>query len=74
MLATQGQDLLRTKGILDYRGEARRFAFQAVHMLADGDFIGPWKVDEPRQSKLVFIGRNLSRPALRRGFEACFAD
>jgi G3E family GTPase len=71
LLAQQGQDLLRTKGILAYAGEARRFAFQAVHMMADGDFIGPWREGEPRRSRLVFIGRNLNRPALRRGFEAC---
>jgi len=43
-------------------------------MIADGDFIGPWKADEPRRSKIVFIGRNLNRPQLRRGFEACQAD
>ncbi len=74
LLATQGPDLLRTKGILHYRGDDRRFAFQAVHMIADGDFIGPWKEGEPRRSRLVFIGRNLNRPQLRRGFEACAAD
>lgn len=71
VLNAQGQDLLRTKGILDYAGEDRRFAFQAVHMIADGDFIGPWKDGEPRQSRIVFIGRNLNRPQLRRGFESC---
>ena len=62
---------LRTKGILAYPNEDRRFAFQAVHMIADGDFIGPWQPGADRRSKLVFIGRNLNRPLLRRGFEAC---
>jgi len=71
LLQEKGPDLLRTKGILSYANEDRRFAFQAVHMIADGDFIGPWKADEPRVSRLVFIGRNLNRPQLRRGFEAC---
>ena len=70
LLAEKGQDLLRTKGILAYPGEDRRFAFQAVHMIADGDFIGNWPEGE-RRSKLVFIGRNLNRPQLRRGFESC---
>lgn len=70
LLAEKGQDLLRTKGILAYPGEDRRFAFQAVHMIADGDFIGSWPEGE-RRSKLVFIGRNLNRPQLRRGFESC---
>jgi G3E family GTPase len=74
LLAQQGQDLLRTKGILDFAGQDQRFAFQAVHMLAEGDVIGPWRDGEPRRSKLVFIGRKLNRPALRRGFEGCLAD
>jgi G3E family GTPase len=73
ILQTQGQDLLRTKGILSYKNEDRRFAFQAVHMIADGDFLAPWKADEKRTSRLVFIGRDLNRPALRRGFESCVA-
>jgi G3E family GTPase len=71
LLQDKGPDLLRTKGILSYAGDDRRFAFQAVHMIADGDFIGPWKEGEKRVSRLVFIGRNLSRPLLRRGFESC---
>jgi G3E family GTPase len=71
LLAEKGQDLLRTKGILAYAGEDRRFAFQAVHMMADGAFVGRWKEGEPRRSRLVFIGRNLNRPLLRRGFEGC---
>jgi G3E family GTPase len=73
LLAERGGDLLRTKGILAYAGEDRRFAFQAVHMMADGDFVGPWKDGEARTSRLVFIGRNLNRPQLRRGFESCRA-
>ena len=73
LLAEKGQDLLRTKGILHYAGDDRRFAFQAVHMIADGDFIGPWPPGEEKRSRLVFIGRNLNRPQVRRGFEACQA-
>jgi len=73
LLQDRGPDLLRTKGILNYANEDRRFAFQAVHMIADGDFIGPWKEGEERKSRIVFIGRNLNRPQLRRGFEACQA-
>jgi G3E family GTPase len=71
LLQEKGADLLRTKGILAYPNEERRFAFQAVHMIADGDFVGPWPAGSPRRSRLVFIGRDLNRPQLRRGFEAC---
>jgi G3E family GTPase len=74
LLQSKGADLLRTKGILAYKGEDRRFAFQAVHMIADGDFIGPWPERSERKSKIVFIGRDLNRPRLRRGFEGCVAE
>lgn len=73
LLQAKGQDLLRTKGILYYVGDNRRFAFQAVHMIADGDYIGEVKPGDPRRSKIVFIGRDLNRPQLRRGFEGCQA-
>jgi len=70
LLQEKGSDLLRTKGILHIAGEARRFAFQAVHMMADGDFLET-EAAPGEKSRLVFIGRDLNRPQLRRGFEAC---
>jgi G3E family GTPase len=73
LLQTQGQNLLRTKGVLNFKGQEDRFAFQAVHMIADGDYIGPWPEGSARKSKIVFIGRDLNRPRLRRGFEGCVA-
>ncbi|MFD1480869.1 GTP-binding protein [Paracoccus nototheniae] len=36
----------------------------------DSSLLGPWP-EGPRQSKLVFIGRNLDSMDLREGFEAC---
>ena len=71
ILLEKGPDLLRTKGILHFGGKTQQFAFQAVHMLADGEFIGPWKDGSPRQSRIVFIGRNINRSELQRGFETC---
>jgi G3E family GTPase len=73
VLQTQGPDVLRAKGILDVAGEDRRLVFQAVHMILEGDFQGPWKEDADRYSRLVFIGRNLDEAKLREGFEACIA-
>lgn len=71
-LAAHGQDVLRAKGIIDVAGEDRRLILQAVHMLLEGDLIGPWPPG-PRQSRLVLIGRNLDAPALTRAFHACIA-
>ena len=73
VLQTQGVDILRAKGILDVKGEERRLVFQAVHMILEGDFQGPWKDTDNRYSRLVFIGRNLDEAGLRAGFENCIA-
>jgi G3E family GTPase len=69
----QGQNFLRWKGILAFKGEPRRFVFQAVHMIMDGDLQREWKPNEPRHSKLVFIGKELDSEGLKTGFEACAA-
>jgi G3E family GTPase len=73
LAAEHGQNLLRWKGILNFQNEDRRFVFQAVHMIMDGDLQRNWKADEPRISRLVFIGRNLDKEMLRNGFENCVA-
>ncbi|MGD1910615.1 MAG: CobW family GTP-binding protein [Rivularia sp. (in: cyanobacteria)] len=73
LLQTQGPDIFRTKGILSIAGEENRFVFQGVHMLLDGRPDRPWKENETRKNKLVFIGRNLDETKLREEFKACVA-
>ncbi len=73
VLRELGQNILRSKGILDFKDEPNRFVFQGVHMLMDGQPGKPWKEGEKHTSQLVFIGRDLDVPALKRGFEACIA-
>ena len=73
LLAAQGPDILRAKGILSISREDRRLVFQAVHMILEGDLQRPWRDDETRTSRMVFIGRNLDEAKLRAGFEACAA-
>ncbi|HZC17208.1 MAG TPA: GTP-binding protein, partial [Caulobacteraceae bacterium] len=73
LLAAQGPDILRAKGILNISREDRRLVFQAVHMILEGDLQRPWRGDEARTSRMVFIGRNLDEVALKAGFEACAA-
>ena len=57
--------------ILAFKDDPDRFVLQGVHMMLDGDHQRPWKADEPRQSRLVFIGRNLPEAVIREGFEKC---
>ena len=70
----EGPSILRSKGILAFKDEDKRFVFQGVHMILDGDLQRHWRPDEKRVSKIVFIGRNLKEDDLRSGFMACAAN
>ena len=70
LLSERGVDIFRMKGFISLVGESRRFVFQGVHMLFDGQPDQPWG-DAPRRNQLVFIGRNLDEQSMRKGFEAC---
>ncbi|MEL6196125.1 MAG: GTP-binding protein [Myxococcota bacterium] len=70
LLAEHGVDIFRMKGFISLAGEARRFVFQGVHMLFDGQPDRPWG-DMPRRNQLVFIGRNLDEEMMKQGFDAC---
>ena len=73
LVQREGPDILRCKGIIAFKNEPRRFVFQGVHMILDGDHQRPWKDGEKRESRMVFIGRNLDAKELREGFESCVA-
>ena len=70
LLRERGVDIFRMKGFISLAGESRRFVFQGVHMLFDGQPDRPWG-DTPRRNQLIFIGRNLDERSMRLGFEAC---
>jgi len=70
LLAEQGQDIFRMKGVLSFANEPRRFVFQGVHMLFDGKPDREWG-QETRHNSLIFIGRNLNRAQLTEGFTQC---
>ena len=73
ILQTKGQDILRSKGILDFDGQDYRYVFQGVHMLMDGSPMGPWPKGKKRNSRVVFIGRGVENMDLKEGFESCRA-
>ncbi len=68
-----GPDILRLKGIVAFSGDDDRFVVQGVHMIVEGDHQRPWRKDERRETRLVFIGRNLDREKIERSFNACIA-
>ncbi len=68
-----GPDILRMKGIASIEDDDRQFVVQSVHMLIEGGSQRLWREQEPRRTRLVFIGRDLPKDLLRQGFEACCA-
>lgn len=73
LLRAKGVDIFRSKGILALAGAPKQYVFQGVHMLLDGEFGRDWREDEERRNRLVFIGRDLDRAELERGFAECLA-
>jgi G3E family GTPase len=70
LVAKQGQDIFRMKGVLNVRDQDKRWVFQGVHMLITGQIDRPWGEDE-RRNLLIFIGRNLDRKQLTDDFRSC---
>jgi len=70
LLETRGADIYRMKGVLAIAHSEKKFVYQGVHMIFSGDFDGMWQAGEERQSKLVFIGKNLDG-GIKSAFEAC---
>jgi G3E family GTPase len=68
-----GPNILRLKGIIALDKDPERYVVQGVHMILEGDHQRPWKDGEKRESRLVFIGRDLDAERLKRTFEACQA-
>ena len=58
---------------------AYRHVFQGVHMLlqfsSSAEGAGrPWRADEQRVNKLVFIGKKLNREELTKSFKDCLVE
>lgn len=70
---TQGPNILRLKGIIAFKGDDERYVVQGVHMIIEGDHQRAWKTGEKRESRLVFIGRELDPVKLEEAFKACEA-
>lgn len=67
----QGPNILRLKGIIAFQGDDDRYVIQGIHMLLEGQHQRPWRKNEERESRLVFIGRSLDAEKLKIDFERC---
>jgi G3E family GTPase len=74
LVQAEGQKILRSKGILAFADDEDRYVFQGVHMMLEGDHQRKWKDGEKRESRVVFIGRELPEELIRAGFESCIVS
>ncbi|CAN8240536.1 unnamed protein product [Cochlearia groenlandica] len=71
LLMERSEDIYRMKGLLSVHTMEERFVFQGVHDIFQGSPDQLWGKEEARVNKLVFIGKNLNREELEKGFKAC---
>lgn len=71
LLMERSEDIYRMKGLLSVHTMEERFVFQGVHDIFQGSPDRLWGKDEARVNKLVFIGKNLNREELEKGFKSC---
>ncbi|MFC3613817.1 CobW family GTP-binding protein [Lutimaribacter marinistellae] len=69
LIALKGPDILRVKGIVFLEGIDTPFVFHGVQHLFDPPVpLTTWTGDD-RRSRIVVIGRDLTRPELQRSFD-----
>jgi G3E family GTPase len=73
LLSSMGANIYRSKGILHIQGEPKRVVFQGVQMMFEAVPERFWHPDEKRQSRMVFIGKELDETKIRAGFESCLS-
>jgi len=74
MLETYSADIFRSKGFLSVETCPDKIVFQGVHMIFNLTTSSePWKLGEPRENLLVFIGKKMKdhEQEFRKGFEQC---
>ena len=70
LVTTQGENLLRMKGLLNVAGEERPLAVHGVQHIFHPPTLLPAWPDADRRSRLVFITRDISRQAIADTYEA----
>ncbi len=68
---SNGDRLLRYKGVLAFAGADRKVIVQGVHQLTSSDWGAPWAAGEARCSRLVFIGEALPENLFRDSLTRC---
>jgi G3E family GTPase len=71
LIATRGESLLRVKGILNLVGQERPVAIHGVqHLFHEPVLLPGWPEGDTRQSRIVFITRDLNKETVEMGLRA----
>lgn len=67
------KDFLRIKGVLEIAGSDSKYVVQCVHMVRTTGFSENWEEGQPRENRIIFIGRGMQgrRQCLTADFESC---
>ena len=71
ILQVYGPKLMRYKGLIAVAGVGKRVVQQGLHMLMGSDQGAAWKQAEARDSKIVFIGKDMPKDVILEGLEQC---
>ena len=71
-LIENGPDVYRMKGVVAIEGQDYKFVFQGVHMIFGSQPAGEWG-DKTPINRLVFIGKNLDEPYIKKSLKDCLA-
>ncbi|MFZ6798927.1 CobW family GTP-binding protein [Undibacterium sp. Di24W] len=71
LVQVYGPRMLRYKGVLYMEHSDRKVIFQGVHQIMGTDIGGKWAENEIKESKMVFIGKNLPKEIFIQGLEQC---
>ena len=74
ILKVYGPKLMRYKGVIAVAGLDKRVVLQGVHMLMGSDQGSARKKGEARDSKLVFIGKDMPKAVILEGLEQCLVS
>ncbi|AEP35957.1 CobW family GTP-binding protein [Taylorella asinigenitalis] len=72
LVQVYGPDMYRYKGIIYIKGAPVKFLLQGVHMVLGTNPGQPWGSSK-KQSKIVFIGKNLPHDVFTEGLNQCLA-
>ena len=71
LISTQGEKLLRVKGILNLHGQDRPVVIHGVqHLFHPPSLLAAWPDGDPRSSRIVMIVRDLDPAVIERGLRA----